>query len=119
MANLPWLDANDHFPPVERALREPDGLLAAGGDLGPERLIQAYSQGIFPWFSEDQPILWWSPDPRCVILPDEIHISKSKVAYGISCRSDFRLQRQIPSPILYYKVDISYMKSGLRKLQYR
>ncbi len=77
MANLPWLDANDDFPPIAQALREPDGLLAAGGDLSPERLIHAYSQGIFPWFSEGQPILWWSPDPRCVIFPNEIHVSKS------------------------------------------
>ncbi|KZY66859.1 leucyl/phenylalanyl-tRNA--protein transferase [Oleiphilus sp. HI0068] len=77
MANFPWLDANDDFPPIEQALRDPDGLLAAGGDLSPERLIHAYSRGIFPWFSDDQPILWWSPDPRCVVIPDEVHISKS------------------------------------------
>lgn len=77
MSNLPWLDADEDFPPVEQALSDPDGLLAAGADLSPERLIDAYSQGIFPWFSEDQPILWWSPDPRCVIFPSEVHISKS------------------------------------------
>lgn len=77
MSNLPWLEANDDFPPIELALRDPDGLLAAGGDLSPERLVHAYSKGIFPWFSDDQPILWWSPDPRCVIFPSEVHISKS------------------------------------------
>ena len=77
MANLPWLDANNDFPNVEQALREPDGLLAAGGDLSAERLIAAYSQGIFPWYSDDQPILWWSPDPRCVVFPAEAHLSKS------------------------------------------
>lgn len=77
MSNLPWLETNEEFPPVEQALRDPDGLLAAGADLSPERLIHAYSKGIFPWFSEDQPILWWSPDPRCVIFPGQAHISKS------------------------------------------
>ena len=77
MSNLPWLETDEDFPPVEQALRDPDGLLAAGGDLSPERLVHAYSKGIFPWFSEDQPILWWSPDPRCVIFPNEVHISKS------------------------------------------
>ena len=77
MANLPWLEANDDFPPVSLALSEPDGLLAAGGDLSPERLIRAYSKGIFPWYSEDQPILWWSPNPRCIVIPNEVHVSKS------------------------------------------
>jgi leucyl/phenylalanyl-tRNA--protein transferase len=59
-------DPNAPFPPVRRALREPDGLLAAGGDLSPARLLNAYRHGIFPWFGDDQPILWWSPDPRVV-----------------------------------------------------
>lgn len=75
---LPWLSDNDCiFPPVSMALQEPDGLLAAGGDLSVERLTAAYQQGIFPWYEEDQPILWWSPNPRMVLLPDQIHISKS------------------------------------------
>ena len=65
------------FPPVELALRQPDGLLAAGGDLMPERLLDAYRHGIFPWFSAGDPILWWSPDPRMVLFPDEFKISKS------------------------------------------
>lgn len=65
------------FPDVNLALQEPDGLLAVGGDLSIERLIAAYSLGIFPWYSEGQPILWWSPDPRMVLHPSEIKISKS------------------------------------------
>jgi leucyl/phenylalanyl-tRNA--protein transferase len=78
MTSLPWLDTEFlWFPPPEEALEEPDGLLALGGDLAPERLVHAYQNGIFPWFSDDQPILWWSPDPRCVLFPDEVHISRS------------------------------------------
>ncbi len=65
------------FPDVENAEREPDGLLAVGGDLSPERLINAYGQGIFPWYSLGQPILWWSPDPRLVLYPQGIHVSRS------------------------------------------
>ncbi|PTQ88046.1 leucyl/phenylalanyl-tRNA--protein transferase [Nitrosomonas ureae] len=65
------------FPPVENALREPNGLLAIGGDLTPHRLLEAYSKGIFPWFNEDQPILWWSPDPRMVLFPHQLKISRS------------------------------------------
>jgi len=65
---IPWLEGGDDFPPVEQALRRPDGLLAAGGDLSPERLLRAYRRGIFPWFGEGEPILWWSPDPRTVLI---------------------------------------------------
>jgi leucyl/phenylalanyl-tRNA--protein transferase len=74
---IPWLRANDRFPPVERALEEPNGLLAAGGDLSSQRLLEAYRHGIFPWYSEGQPLLWWSPDPRMVLLPEELRISRS------------------------------------------
>lgn len=74
---LPWLTENTSFPPVSQALREPDGLLAAGGSLTPTRLLDAYRHGIFPWFSHDDPILWWSPDPRMVLIPDEFKISDS------------------------------------------
>ncbi len=77
---LPWLDPrNDDqpFPPPDRALDEPDGLLAAGGSLNPSRLLRAYRQGIFPWYSPGQPILWWSPDPRLVLFPEAINISRS------------------------------------------
>ncbi len=74
---LPWLGPAPIFPPVERALAEPNGLLALGGDLSPERILQAYRLGIFPWYSEGQPILWWSPDPRMVLYPQELHIHRS------------------------------------------
>ena len=77
---IPWLhrgDPPDAFPPVETALTDPDGLLCAGGDLSPARLLQAYRRGIFPWFSEGQPILWWSPDPRTVLYPAEFKVSRS------------------------------------------
>lgn len=63
------------FPPVD--LSTPEGLLAVGGDLRPERLLQAYRHGIFPWYNDDQPILWWSPDPRTVLFPEKLHISRS------------------------------------------
>jgi leucyl/phenylalanyl-tRNA--protein transferase len=72
-----WLRGNAPFPPVEKALKSPNGLLCAGGDLSPERIIAAYSRGIFPWFSEGDPILWWSPDPRMVLFPDELKVSRS------------------------------------------
>ncbi|MDR4516332.1 MAG: leucyl/phenylalanyl-tRNA--protein transferase [Nitrosomonas sp.] len=65
------------FPPLEAALSDPNGLLAMGGDLSPRRLINAYQNGIFPWFNEDEPILWWSPDPRMVLFPGELKISRS------------------------------------------
>ena len=69
-------DPESPFPPTEQALDNPPGLLAAGGDLSPTRLINAYRQGIFPWYSDDQPILWWSPAPRCVIYPQSVHVSR-------------------------------------------
>ena len=75
-----WLDPDDHsyaFPPLDYALREPNGLLAVGGDLAPERILEAYRHGIFPWFSDDQPILWWSPDPRAVLFPEKLKVSRS------------------------------------------
>lgn len=75
---LNWLSRRSlEFPPLERALLDPPGLLAAGGDLSPERLIAAYRHGCFPWFSDDQPILWWSPNPRMVLLPEQLHVSRS------------------------------------------
>jgi len=72
-----WLQSSGDFPPVEQALQHPNGLLAAGGDLSPERLLRAYRLGIFPWFSADEPILWWSPDPRVVLFPGELKIARS------------------------------------------
>ncbi len=74
---IPWLDRNAAFPPLSRALTEPNGLLAAGGELSADRLIEAYKNGIFPWYSDDQPLLWWSPDPRMVLVPGEVNISRS------------------------------------------
>lgn len=69
-------DPQSPFPPTDQALNDPQGLLAIGGDLSPTRLINAYRHGIFPWYSEDQPILWWSPVPRCVIYPGAVHVSR-------------------------------------------
>ena len=83
------------FPPTDRALSEPDGLLAIGGDLSPERLLEAYARGIFPWFSEGQPILWWSPDPRSALAPSQVQVSHSlrktlrNGAFDVSWDEDF------------------------------
>ncbi len=74
---IPWLPEAPVFPPLSTALSEPNGLLAAGGDLSPERILAAYRQGIFPWFAAGDPILWWSPDPRMVLFPAELRISRS------------------------------------------
>jgi len=74
---IPWLDDSTSFPPLAHALLEPNGLLAAGGDLSAERLVEAYKNGIFPWYSADQPLLWWSPDPRMVLVPKELRISRA------------------------------------------
>ena len=93
------------FPPLEQALHQPNGLLAAGGDLMPERLLEAYRHGIFPWFSAGDPILWWSPDPRMVLFPDEFKISHSlrktlqRGQYEIRTDSAFeRVMRACASP---------------------
>ena len=74
---IPWLERDTPFPPVQSALKDPNGLLAAGADLSAERLLEAYRHGIFPWFSEGDPILWWSPDPRMILFPAELKISRS------------------------------------------
>lgn len=82
------------FPPVDRA--SPDGLLAVGGDLSPERLLEAYRHGVFPWYNEDQPILWWSPDPRAVLFPTKLHVSRSlkrilrRHVFAVTFDSSFR-----------------------------
>lgn len=88
----------DHyeFPPLDSALQEPNGLLAAGGDLSVERLLAAYQRGIFPWFEDDQPILWWSPDPRCVLFTETFTPSRSlrrtlrKGRFRVTADQDFR-----------------------------
>jgi leucyl/phenylalanyl-tRNA--protein transferase len=80
MKTVTWLSPHDSpewFPPLEQALEEPAGLLAAGGDLSPARLLAAYQRGIFPWYSPGQPVLWWSPDPRAVLFPEEFNCSRS------------------------------------------
>ncbi len=98
MSGIVWLNTDDpymRFPDVSNALSSPDGLLAAGGDLSPERLLVAYAQGIFPWFDEGQPILWWAPDPRAVLFPGEFHASRSlarsqrRAAFSTTINRDF------------------------------
>jgi leucyl/phenylalanyl-tRNA--protein transferase len=89
---LTWLERDDPFPPVETALKEPNGLLCAGGDLSVARLLQAYRRGIFPWYSGDEPLLWWSPDPRMVLFCGELKVSRSLAKNvrnkGFEVRSD-------------------------------
>lgn len=92
--NLPWLNADPQapFPPADSALLEPSGLLAAGGDLSPARLLNAYRHGIFPWFSQGQPLLWWTPDPRTVFRTDAVRLSRRTArqlrASGWAIRAD-------------------------------
>ncbi|MFT4197207.1 MAG: leucyl/phenylalanyl-tRNA--protein transferase [Pseudoxanthomonas sp.] len=93
MSQRPFLlppDPDAPFPPAERALRQPDGLLAVGGDLSPARLLNAYRNGIFPWYSAGQPILWWSPDPRTVFRTDGVRLS-SRFRRGLH-RSDWEVR---------------------------
>lgn len=97
--------STDPFPPVENALDDPEGLLAAGGDLSPERLLDAYAHGIFPWFSEGDPILWWSPDPRAVFATDNVRISTKlrrwlrQSTWTIRADTDFaRVMRECSAP---------------------
>ncbi|MCR8921833.1 leucyl/phenylalanyl-tRNA--protein transferase [Dasania sp. GY-MA-18] len=96
MTTLPWLDPDElYFPPTDTALTEPNGLLAAGADLNPQRLLLAYQQGIFPWYEPGEPILWWSPSPRAVLFPQHIHISKSlnkrlkRQEFTVTCDQQF------------------------------
>ena len=92
---IPLLGGDEPFPPITRALAEPNGLLAAGADLAPARLVNAYRRGIFPWYSHGQPILWWSPHPRMVLFPLEFRIRRSlaKVlrnkSYDVRCDTAF------------------------------
>jgi leucyl/phenylalanyl-tRNA--protein transferase len=94
MKSLLWLSRNQRvevFPPASEALTEPNGLLAAGGDLEPQRLLAAYKQGIFPWYQEGQPILWWSPDPRAVLWPSGLKVSRSLRRSFKKRRFEFRV----------------------------
>ncbi len=93
-----WLSATgspEDFPPASEALQEPNGLLAVGGSLDPEWLLAAYVRGLFPWYEAGQPILWWSPDPRAVLLPDDLHVSR-------------RLQRTIRKSPVRMRVDTRF-----------
>lgn len=92
MIRIPILQpgSDEAFPDVETALREPNGLLAAGGDLRPERLLRAYAAGIFPWFSPGEPILWWSPDPRMVFATEAMHLPRRLARWLRRC--DWRLE---------------------------
>ena len=85
------LNSDIKFPPVEKA--DPDGFLAAGGDLSPERLLNAYRNGIFPWYNDDEPICWWSPDPRCVLYPEKLHVSKSMKAFIKNHKFSFSIDK--------------------------
>jgi leucyl/phenylalanyl-tRNA--protein transferase len=92
---LALLRRSDPFPPVERALKNPNGLLAAGGDLSMERLLEAYRRGVFPWYSGGEPVLWWSPDPRMVLYCEELKVARSLAkslrnkGYRVSADSTF------------------------------
>lgn len=93
---IPYLQPHDPFPPLHTALQEYNGLLAAGGELSPERLLSAYQQAIFPWFNEEDPILWFAPDPRMVLFPQEFKCSRSlskkikNTDYEIRVNTSFR-----------------------------
>ena len=87
---IPWLEHPLDFPPVETALQDPPGLLAVGGQLSPDWLLNAYRRGIFPWFSPGDPILWWSPDPRMVAIPGQMRITRSLLKTLRSARFEIR-----------------------------
>lgn len=102
---IPWLSDDIRFPSVGRALSSPGGLLAAGGDLSAARLLDAYRHGIFPWFNPGEPILWWSPDRRMVLIPDEFKTSRSLAkmlrnsAHEVRCDTVFeRVMRGCAAP---------------------
>ncbi len=100
MNSLSYLNQDQQgFPPPEQALSDPNGLLAVGGDLQPERLLNAYYNGIFPWFNQDDPILWWSPDPRAVFAPGNLRISRSLVKYLKKQSWTFSINKQFTAVI--------------------
>ncbi|MGH8728951.1 MAG: leucyl/phenylalanyl-tRNA--protein transferase [Burkholderiales bacterium] len=96
---ISWLAGDDPFPPVSRALAEPNGLLAAGGDLTLPRLLEAYALGIFPWYQKSEPILWWSPDPRMVLFPNELKVSRSLAKTLRKKQFDVRMDTAFPDVI--------------------
>ncbi|MEK7810473.1 MAG: leucyl/phenylalanyl-tRNA--protein transferase, partial [Pseudomonadota bacterium] len=102
---IPLLHKESPFPPLSQALKCPNGLLAAGGDLTAARLLQAYRLGIFPWFSSAEPILWWSPDPRMVLFPTEFKLSRSlrrklvNLSYAVTVDTSFEtIMRECAAP---------------------
>ncbi len=100
MNSLSYLNQDQQgFPPPEQALSDPNGLLAVGGDLQPERLLNAYYNGIFPWFNQDDPILWWSPDPRAVFSPGNLRVSRSLVKYLKKQSWTFSINKQFAAVI--------------------
>ena len=112
MSQIVWLSSDDPpgaFPDVGRALRDPDGLLAAGGDLNPDRLIYAYTHGIFPWFEEGQPPLWWSPDPRCILLPDQLRCSRRLRQYMRQSTMTISMNRDFPAVIRACRAEREYV----------
>lgn len=100
MQRLTWLrEEAQGFPPSRSALSEPNGLLAIGGDLSPQRLLDAYGRGIFPWFEDGQPILWWTPDPRMVLFPNEVHCSRSMAKFLRKCPWQVRVDQDFHAVI--------------------
>ncbi len=100
--SLHWIEPGsdyDNFPPTRAALKYPDGLLCFGGDLDMGRLLTAYPKGIFPWYSDGQPIMWWSPSPRCVLLPGEFKMSRSLKKVCRNGRFEFALDRDFAGVI--------------------
>lgn len=96
MTNIPWLsDVAPKFPPIENVSDDPNGLIAAGGNLDVPTLLAAYNRGIFPWYNPEEPILWWSPSPRMILEPKQIHLSKStkkyfnKNSFTVTVNNDF------------------------------
>ncbi len=97
---IPWLTPDTpHFPPTDTALEDPNGLLAAGGALTPEWLLAAYRRGIFPWFDDEELILWWSPAPRMILLPEHLHVSRSLRKVLRQGRFDISFNRDFSSVI--------------------
>tara|TARA_B100000315_G_C14427491_1_gene518562 strand:- start:39 stop:698 length:660 start_codon:yes stop_codon:yes gene_type:complete len=108
-----WLDQHDTpFPDVGLALKNPNGLIGIGGDLSTKRLLKAYSQGIFPWYSDGEPILWYSPDPRMVITPEVFHLSKSLKKVILSKRFDVRVNKAFVDVITNCQTVNRYGQSG-------
>lgn len=122
---VPHLGYNCGFPPTSSALKEPNGLLAIGGDLSPARLLSAYRQGIFPWFSDDEPIMWWSPSPRMVLFPAELKIARSlkktinKQLFDIKFNTAFEAVMQACSQASRPNQDGTWITQNMVKAYYK